>query len=168
MTVDLRNFLNQFKGRDHSPLVQFIKYGICGGAATGVHILIFYFCAVNILPALGATDPAVRWFHFNVMPIADEVRKWHALVDNVIAFLFSNLTAYGLNILWVFERGRHHWLLEIGLFYAVSGVSMVVGSVLQTWLIGHHGLSTTAAFGANIVASLMINYALRKFVIFKG
>jgi putative flippase GtrA len=68
----------------------------------------------------------------------------------------------------VFHRGRHHWLLEIGLFYAVSGVSLVIGTTLQTALIGHFGLTTTVAFGANLVTALLINYAMRKFVIFKG
>ena len=83
-------------------------------------------------------------------------------------FLISNLTAYVLNILWVFERGRHRWWVEVGLFYAVSGISWVVGSVLQTLLIGGWGLSTTVAFGANVVASMSINFVLRKFWVFKG
>ena len=91
-----------------------------------------------------------------------------ALGDNVVAFILSNLTAYILNILWVFKGGRHHWLVEIGLFYAVSGVSLFIGMGLQTWLIASQGMSTTVAFFVNVLTSLMINYAMRKFVIFKG
>ena len=90
------------------------------------------------------------------------------MLDNLVAFLFSNLTAYLLNIFWVFKAGRHHWLLEIGLFYLVSGISVVLGSTLMGYLIHHFGLVTTQAFGANVLTSLLINYMLRKYVIFKG
>jgi putative flippase GtrA len=162
------SIIRQFSGRSHTPLVQFIKYGICGGAATVVHIGIFFFCAWKLLPALGAMDPLVRLFGLTVSPVAESARAWHALADNAIAFVFSNLTAYLLNILWVFERGRHHWWIEVGLFYGVSGISLVVGSILQTFLIQHFGLATTPAFGANVIASMSINYVLRKFMVFKG
>jgi putative flippase GtrA len=158
----------QFSGREHTPLVQFIKYGICGGVATAVHILIFFLCAWKLLPALGLEDPLVKLFGLTVIPVTESARAWHALADNAIAFVFSNMTAYVLNILWVFERGRHHWLVELGLFYAVSGTSLVVGSILQTFLIQHFGLATTPAFGANVIASMSINYVLRKFMVFKG
>jgi len=98
----------------------------------------------------------------------DAMRARNAALDNFFAFIFSNLTAYLLNIFWVFKRGRHHWLMEIGLFYAVSGVSMVIGTTIQTWMIAHMGLTTTVAFVANMVTALLINFAMRKFVIFKG
>jgi putative flippase GtrA len=166
--IHMISILRQFSGRQHTPLVQFIKYGICGGAATAVHVSIFFLCAWKILPALGGDDPLVRLFGLTVTPVAEGIRKWHALESNAIAFVFSNMTAYLLNILWVFERGRHRWWIEVGLFYAVSGVSLVVGSILQTVLIGKFGLSTTVAFGANVVASMSINYILRKFMVFKG
>jgi putative flippase GtrA len=80
----------------------------------------------------------------------------------------SNLVCYLINIAWVFEPGRHHWLVEISLFYLVSGISFAIGTGLQTWLIAQFGLQTTLAFGANLVTALLINYAMRKFVIFKG
>lgn len=164
----MQSILKQFSGRQHSPFVQFIKYGICGGLATGVHILVFFVCAWKLFPALGAQDPLVRFFGLTVTPPVEAVRAWHALFDNLIAFVFSNLTAYLLNILWVFERGRHRWWVEVGLFYAVSGISLVLGSILQTWLIKQFGLATTPAFGANVVASMSINFILRKFMVFKG
>lgn len=90
------------------------------------------------------------------------------MFDNGIAFLFSNLTAYLINIFWVFEAGRHNRVLEILMFYAVSGISMVIGSALMGWLITHWGMTTTVAFGASILISLMINFVLRKCLIFKG
>ena len=162
------NIIQQFKGREAGPLVQFIKYGISGGVATAVHITIFSIMAWLVIPALTDREIVVRLFHVSVQPVSDSVRARNAAIDNFVAFIFSNMTAYLLNILWVFKRGRHHWLVEVALFYAVSGVSMLIGTMLQTWLIAHYGLTTTVAFVANMVTALLINFAMRKFIIFKG
>jgi putative flippase GtrA len=85
-----------------------------------------------------------------------------------LAFMIANMVAYILNIKFVFKPGRHHWLVEVGLFYAVSGVSMVLGTLLMWWLIRQFSMSTDIAFFANIVTAVLINYAMRKYVIFKG
>jgi putative flippase GtrA len=162
------SLIGQFTGRKAGPLVQFVKYGISGGVATAVAIVLFSLMAWKVLPALTDRELVVRFFHLSVPALADGARARNAAVDNLVAFLFSNLTAYFLNILWVFHRGRHHWAVEIGLFYAVSGVSFIIGTTLQTWLIAHLGLTTTVSFAANLVTALLINYAMRKFVIFKG
>ena len=164
----MRSFLRQFKGRQHGPLVQFIKYAIAGGIATAVHISLFYFCAVKLLPALNHNDALAGLFHLRVSEVSDVVRARNSVIDNLVAFIFSNLTAYLINITWVFESGRHNRVLEIGLFYLVSGISVVVGSTLMGVLIGRFGVTTTVAFGANVLTSLMINFVLRKSVIFKG
>lgn len=164
----MQSILKQFTSKEHGPLVQFIKYGIGGAAATTVHIVIFSLMAWLVLPALTSRELVVRLFDLQVPEIPDAVRAQRAAIDNVVAFLFSNLTAYLINILWVFKRGRHHWAVEILFFYAVSGVSLLIGTLLQTWLIQHYGLTTTVSFGANLVTALVINFAMRKFVIFKG
>ncbi len=164
----MRDLLKQFTGREHTPLVQFIKYAICGGIATVVHITLFYACAYKLMPALSAQDPVAHALHLTVVAVSDAIRARNSMLDNGVAFLFSNLTAYLLNIVWVFKSGRHQWLVEIGLFYLVSGISVVIGSSLMGWLIHHFGIVTTLAFGANMVTSLMINFVLRKYVIFKG
>lgn len=164
----MSGLLDQFRGRDAGHAVQFVKYGISGAAATAVHITIFSLMAWAVLPALTDRELAVRLFNLEVAALTDAIRARNAAADNFVAFLFSNLTAYLLNIFWVFRRGRHHWIVEVGLFYAVSGLSMLVGTTLQTALIVRFGLTTTTAFGANLVSSLLINYAMRKFVIFKG
>jgi putative flippase GtrA len=164
----MQSILKQFTSKEHGPLVQFIKYGIGGAAATTVHIIIFSLMAWLVLPALTSRELVVRLFDLQVPEIPDAVRAQRAAIDNVVAFLFSNLTAYLINILWVFKRGRHHWAVEILFFYAVSGVSLLIGTLLQTWLIQHYGLTTTVSFGANLVTALFINFAMRKFVIFKG
>lgn len=164
----MRQLLEQFKGQNHGPLVQFIKYGIAGGLATTVHIVIFSIMAWCVLPCLSGGDLVVKVFHLPVPELTDGARATRAAIDNVVAFLFSNLTAYLINIAWVFKRGRHHWALEILMFYAVSGVSLLIGTSIQTWLIANRGLTTGTAFVANLVTALLINFAMRKFVIFKG
>ncbi|MBC8453718.1 GtrA family protein [PVC group bacterium] len=123
--------IEQFMGHDAGPLIQFIKYGIAGGISTVVHIVIFHFCAWKIFPALQEKDWAVRIFKLSVAPEDDGLRSRNSMIDNAIAFIFSNMTAYIVNIFWVFEAGKHHWLVEIGLFYLVSGVSIVIGTSIM-------------------------------------
>ena len=99
-------------------------------------------------------------------------RIWTALQDGsarntpLKASLFLLIPIF--NIYWVFEAGRHHWLVEVGLFYAVSGISVAIGTGLMGWLIKRYGVRTTYAFVSNIVTAVLINYAARKFFIFKG
>ena len=164
----MKDILAQFTGRRHGPLLQFIKYAIAGGVATAVHIALFYLCAFKIFPALGANDPLLRVLHASAVLLSDAIRARNSMIDNAIAFLFSNLTAYLINIAWVFESGRHNRIIEIGFFYLVSGISLVIGSGLMGLLIGRLGIATTLAFGANVLTSLVFNYVLRKFLIFKG
>ena len=164
----MNEFLAQFTRRSASPAVQFIKYSIAGGIATAIHIVVFMTSAWKVFPALEAKDALVRLLHLSVPVLSDAVRARHAVFDNVIAFFVSNTCVYLMNIFWVFEPGRHHPVLEVALFFSVSAVSLFVGSLLMGVLIREFHLSTTIAFGANIVASMSINYVMRKFVVFKG
>lgn len=152
----MKALLRQFTGREHSPLVQFVKYGIAGVVSTLVHTALFYAMARYLLPALSNS------------PVSVAVRARNAMIDNAVAFMFSNLTAYVINIHWVFERGRHRWLVEIAIFYAVSGISVLIGTALMGWMIHAFGTRTAIAFMANVVVSLMINFIVRKFYVFKG
>ncbi len=165
--VVLKSFLRQFKGREHSHLVQFIKYGIAGGIATAVHVTIFYFLAWKVLPALTGNDPMAVFLKISPAPITDGLRARNAAIDNSIAFMISNFVVYLINICWVFESGRHSRWKEIGMFYLVAGASVAIGIGLQSLLIDYFGINTTTAFGAMIVVCLLINYAARKFFIFK-
>ena len=164
--------LEQFKSREAGPLVQFIKYGMAGGVATGVCVGTFYVMSLCVLDALSVDDAVVgilrRFMEIDITPIPDGLRARNAAINNSVAFVISNFVCYMINIAWVFKPGRHHWLLEISLFYLVSGVSFALGTGLQTWLIAQFGVQTTLAFGCNLVTAVLINYAMRKFVIFKG
>ena len=160
--------LKHLLSHDTHPLVQFIKYGIAGGMATVAHISTFFLLGWFLLPCLTQDDITVKLLGLTAPVISEATRAWHAGFCNAGAFVVSNTVCYVLNRLFVFRPGKHHWAMEFLLFFAVSGVSMVIGTVIQTFLISHQGLQTTLAFGANIVCALLINYAMRKFVIFKG
>ncbi len=153
---------------DYAALIQFIKYALAGGVAALTHITIFHFVAWKLFPCLGPDDHAVRFFRLSIREVNDFSRARNSMIGNIIAFLFSNMVAYIINILWVFERGRHSLAIEILLFYLVSGVSAMIGTVLMGILIKRFGLLTTYAFASNIVTSVLINYAMRKYFIFMG
>lgn len=163
-----KGLFRQFLCSEHNPYVQFIKYGIAGCIATAVHILIFYFSAALLFPAIGPGDVMSRFLGLPTTEATQDIIARNSFIDNFIAFFFSNLTAYLINIFWVFTPGRHHRIIEIGMFYLVSGLSIFVGSTLMWALVSYCGLMTTVAFSANIVVAVLINYATRKFVIFKG
>lgn len=148
--------------------IQFIKYALAGGLATLCHILFFHLTAWKIFPALQPQDHFVRLLNLPIREINDYQRARNSMLSNFSAFMLSNMVAYITNILWVFQAGRHHFIIEIALFYAVSGISMAIGTSLMGILIKRFGLLTTYAFGANIFSAVMINYAVRKFFIFAG
>ncbi len=164
----MQNLLEQILGQQSGPLVQFIKYAIGGAIATSVHIVMFHLAAWKVFPALQPEDWAVKVFKLPVALEDDARRARNSMIDNGLAFLVSNFVAYVVNIYWVFERGRHGFWVEIGLFYLVSGVSVVIGTAMMGHLIKRYGVRTTYAFLCNLVSALLINFAMRKFVIFKG
>ncbi len=153
---------------ENDTIVQFIKYALAGGLATVTHIVVFHLIAWKAFPALQPDDHAVRLLRLRIREINDYQRARNSMISNAVAFLVSNMVAYITNIIWVFERGRHAFLIEIGLFYLVSGISVVLGTSLMGFLIRRFGMLTTYAFTANIVTAVMINYAVRKFFIFQG
>ena len=114
-------------------------------------------------PALIAHPPVEA---LDIEPLDDATRSRNSMWGNGMAFVISNLVAYVINIYWVFVPGRYPWIVEIALFYLVSGVSIAIGTALMGFLIRRFGILTTYAFGSNIFTAVMINYALRKYVIF--
>lgn len=153
---------------ENENLIQFIKYGLAGGLATITHICIFHVLAWKLFPSLQEKDHAVRFFKLKIRKTNDYQRARNSMIANVIAFILACMVAYITNILWVFERGRHNIVIEILLFYAVSGIAAFIGTIMMGTLIKRFGMLTTYAFASNIFAAVMINYALRKFFIFQG
>lgn len=148
-------------------VLQFIAYAICGGIATVVHVCVFHLAAWKLFPALEQADLAVKLLGLSIVEVDVAARSVNSMLSNSLAFFFSTGTAYILNILFVFEPGRHSRIVEITLFYLVSGVSVFMGTGLMGLLIRLFHTRTTYAFVLNIVFAVMINFIVRKLVIFK-
>lgn len=146
---------------------QFMRYGLCGVAATIVDMLVFYALAWHVLPALGPGDPLLRLLSVEAPALEVAIRARHYTINRGLAFLASNVAAYLLNVRWVFRAGRHRRAVEVALFYAVSVFSMVIGTAAGWFLIVAFGFSTTLSYGANIAASTGINFVCRKYYVFK-
>jgi putative flippase GtrA len=160
--------IDQLLGNEAGNVIQFVKYGISGCIAVAAHILVFHLVAWKMFFALQSNDWFVRLFNLPIREVDDGTRSQNSMLSNVFAFMISNLVAYIINVYWVFVSGRHHWIVEVLLFYLVSGASLVIGTAIMGFLIRRFGMLTTYAFGSNIFTALLINYAMRKFFIFKG
>lgn len=164
----ISSILYQLSQRKSSLPIQFLKYSISGCVAVAVHIVVFYLFSCLLVPALKEDDIVVRGLHLTVAVINDTVRARNAVINNWLAFIFSNFAAYVLNIAWVFESGRHRRWVELTMFYAVSAISIAAGSAVMWLLVRFFGSSTTLAFAADIIAAAMVNFVVRKYYIFKG
>lgn len=155
-------------GASAHPVVQFFKYGVVGGMATVVHIVSFFLLGWFLFPCVGESDIIVKLLGLTAPVIDETVRARFAVYCNIGAFTLSDVFCYILNRIFVFKPGRHSIPVEFFLFTVVGGTAMVIGTVVMTWLISYFGMQTSLAFGANIIASMMLNYVLRRFFIFKG
>lgn len=167
----MKKHIQAFLAEKENPFVQFIKYGMCGGAATAVDMTVFFLFAWLAFPALTESDPFTKllgFLNFDIRTVSESVRLRNYWIDKGICFLFSNFTAYILNVLFVFKAGKHKRHHELMLFYAVSLVSFFIGTFVGAWLIKGFGLDTTYSYIAAMISALLINYAGRKFFIFHG
>ena len=158
---------NTLLGKNH-PGIQFLKYSMCGGTAMAVDMVVFFLVAWLLFPALTENDVLVRLFSMEVEPVPEHMRTINFCIGNAMAFMASNLTAYILNVLFVFKAGKHSRWKEVGLFYLVSAISVGIGVGIGAVLIQGFGLSTTFSYVAKAVSTTLINYAARKYIIFHG
>lgn len=133
-----------------------------------VDMLTFFLVAWLLFPALTENDILVRIFNMNIVAVPEYLRTINFCLANGIAFMLSNLTAYVLNVLFVFKAGKHSRWKEVGLFYLVSAISVGIGVGIGVLLIQGFGLSTTSSYIAKAISTTLINYAARKFIIFHG
>lgn len=167
----MKKHIQAFLAEKDNRLVQFIKYGMCGGAATVVDVTVFFLLAWLIFPALTASDPFTKllgMIHLDIRSVSESLRLRNYWIDKGIGFIFSNFTAYVLNVMFVFKAGKHKRYHELMLFYAVSLISFLIGTTAGDLLIRFGGLDTTYSYVAAAISALLINYAGRKFFIFHG
>lgn len=160
-TNDLKTIIARFNARDAHPVIQFIKYGICGGAATVVHQTVVTVLSLTVLPA-------GKGMIVNGQVLEEAVRNHNLVINNTIAFPFGLMTAYVTNKLWVFTPGRHSTFKEFMLFAIVGAMGFFPGLWVVNWLAGTMHLPSVVAQLGFVFTSFLVNFICRKFVIFKG
>lgn len=136
-----------------------VLYLIFGGLTTAVNIVVYY-AASELLRALLSSaalpDAAARGIEVNV--------------SNVLAFIFSVLFAYVTNRRYVFRSdtkgvaARREILSFFAARIATWGLDEINMNVFVTWL---HMNGLLIKILSNIVV-IVANYALSKFIIFRG
>lgn len=167
MTSNYRKKLDQILRERNAPLLQFIKYGFCGGLATVVDMLVFYMVALWLFPSLTPDDWLVRLFNLQV-PVVDEVLQARNFVLSCsLSFIAANTVAYVTNILWVFDSTLGKRRREMFLFLFFSLLSVGIATTAGWVLIRYYSIQTSVSFVAKIVVSLAINFVARKYIIFR-
>jgi len=151
---DWRTVMRQVNSRDAHPLLQFVKYGVCGVGAFATHQVIWVALSLWAFPSIDSSIP-------------NETRALNSTISNSIAVFFSTAVAYVTNVLWVFKSGRHSRLVEMASFFGISVISFGGGLLAGPWLIQKFGLNTLLAQLSMAVTSVLINFVCRKFLIFK-
>ena len=153
--------------KNHAGL-QFLKYALCGGVAFLADLAVFYLMAVFVFPALTENDFFVQWLQLEVEPLATAARLRNFWLGKTASFIVANLVAYVLNVLFVFKGGKHPRHHEVALFFAVSLVAFLLGTWTGDALIRFFGVQTTLSNLSAVFFAVLINYAGRKFFIFRG
>ena len=147
---------------------QIFKYGVIGILATAINIAVAELFAAYVWPCLGSDDVFVKYLGFASSAVSDAERATLAVYCNFVGFFVANVVCWLLNRRYVFTPGRHHWLVEYVLFLAGSGFAILCGSALIWALVRFYGMQTTYSFAINVMASVMINFIVRKFFVFRG
>lgn len=158
---DWRTILVRMNARDTHPMIQFIKYGICGVAATLAHNGLLLIITSTWLPA-------AQGMLVNGIPLDEVTRVFNLKLGNALAFPAGLLVAYLTNVLWVFTTGRHSRIKEFALFTITAAIGFFPALFAVEGLAGYLGLSSTVAQLGFIITSVAVNFACRKFIIFKS
>ena len=156
-----RTILRRMNARDTHPMIQFIKYGICGVAATLTHNVLLY-----VVTALWL--PAGRGMIVDGVALEEATRVYNLKLANARVFPVGVIVAYVTNVLWVFTTGRHSRVKEFALFAITSALGFFPALFALDALAGWLGLTSTVAQLGFILTSVAVNFACRKFIIFKS
>ena len=160
--------VRRFLSHDSGPFAQFVKYGVIGVLSTCVQMIGFYLLAATCLKCLGTDDWAVRFLGLPSVEVSDGVRAFRAAVATAGGFTVANIFCWMMNRLFFFKPGKFRWYVEFLMFFGVAALATVVALGVQSLLIKYFGMMTTAAVIVEVVASFLMNFFVRKFVIFKG
>ncbi len=159
-----------FLMRKDSSAAQVIKYVMSGGISVVVAQVSFYLLAWLVWPCMRATDPVARLlvsFGFSVQDVSESELKQNFWIIMGICFLLSNAVVYVLNILFVFKTGRYRRAIEVFLFFSFSLLQFLfiwLGGIL----ISKFKWEVTYSNILMLLAGLVVNYLVRKHIVFRG
>ena len=160
--------LRRILSRDSGAFWQFVKYAAVGAFSTVVQAATFYALASTVCKCLAPGDWAVELAGLPAVEIGDAERSVRFAIASAGAFTVANIACWLLNRAFVFTPGKYRWWKEFGIFYAASAVALGLSTGLSVALIHARGMMTTLAAAIQAATSFLINYATRRFVIFKG
>jgi putative flippase GtrA len=160
----IRNF---FSGRAANPAGQFVRYLIAGGLGAVIELLLFALLAWKAFPALREDEWVVRLFNLAVSATEPAQRALNFAICISITFVVSNLVVYFISVRWVFIPGRHSRRTELALFYGAALLAYLAGTSAGSGLIALCAATGTTAYLTMSAVSILINYAARKFIVFK-
>lgn len=134
--------------------LQFLRYIIVGASGTVIYAIIFGLLNETVLSA--------------DIQLSDFDRGLRYALANSIPFLVSSIFVYITNRNWVFTAGQHNRTKEIILFYVVASVAFLVGTSGGAFLVGEYNWNEYTALIITIGSSVLINFAGRKLIVFKG
>lgn len=117
----------------------------------------------------------VRYFLASAVALAVDIaallllaRCLHYLVAASIAFVLGATVAYGLATRFVFRRRRYgdRQIQEAMMFTGIGLVGLMVNDLTIFLLVGQGALPLVAAKLAAAVATFLVNFAFRKFLLF--
>jgi putative flippase GtrA len=157
---DVPTIWRALMSQEAHPLLQFVKYGLCGVLAAVTHNLIMATLSLTLFPAgKGMVADGVA--------ISEALRGHNLVLNNAFAWPFGTIVAYWLNIRFVFTPGRHSRLVEMVLFWVVSAIGFFPGAYVVQWMAEDLSLPSTVAQLGFVFTSVAVNFLTRKFVIFK-
>lgn len=147
-------------------MLQFLRYGLCGGVATVADGLVFFLAAWLLFPALTGQDQLVQILGITIDQTTEESRSINFMLANTLAFILSNFIAYILNTLFVFESKKECRNKEITSFYLLSSLVAFLSIGLSMFMMKFLFLSTTLAYCIKVSFSVMVNFFARKKYVF--
>lgn len=139
------------------PGVQFIKYVVCGVLATVFYQAVFAALGYTVLPHFESVSQGLTLSQ----------RTWNFGFSSVLGFFASNTFCYLLNIRFVFQRGLRSSLAAFLMFTGFSSIGFSIGLAMA---IASFVSGTTGSWASSfilLIASLVVNFVCRKFVVFK-
>lgn len=147
-------------------MLQFLRYGVCGGIATVADGFVFFLAAWLLFPALTGQDQLVQFFGITINNASEESRAMNFMLANTLAFILSNFVAYVLNTLFVFKSKKERRNKEITSFYLLSTIVACLSIGLSMVMMKFLFLSTSLAYCIKVIFSVMVNFVARKKYVF--